>query len=198
LTDFEIIKLLLKSPIVLLIAIATWLLTYVFKYPIKKLTYKIKDDTKRKQINKLILLLPFIIAFAIVFVRNGILTKSWLKGIQNMLLTSFSSSVVAITIYNIFEGIRGKKTEYETTEEGKAIYNLLLVYARDKEKVKLLLNQCKENYFNGDATITETVKGFLPKNINQEVVIAITSSIEKYLKEKIKEKLEVKTVKPQN
>lgn len=197
-TDFEIIKLLLKSPIVLLIAIATWLLTYVFKYPIKKLTYKIKDDTKRKQVNKLILLLPFIIAFTIVFVRNGILTKAWLKGIQNMLLTSFSSSVVAITIYNIFEGIRGKKTEYETTEEGKALYNLLIVYAKDKDKAKLLLDQCKDNYLNGDATISETVKGFLPKDINQEVVIAITSSIEKYLKEKIKDKLEEKTVKPQN
>src|SRR5690554_6116439 len=140
--EYKIIELIMKTPIVLLIAIATWILTYIVKYPIKLLTKKIKDEALRKRVNKVIVLLPFIIAFAIVFVRNGILTKEWLKDIENLIAIAISSAVVAITIYNFFEGVRGKKTEYETTEEGKAIYNLLLVYARDKEKVKLLLDQC--------------------------------------------------------
>lgn len=193
--DFEIIKLVLASPIVLGVAVATWLLTYLIKYPIKKATSKIRNDTKRKQVNKLILLLPFIIACILIFVYNGLTTKQWLLGIEDMLLKAFSSSVLAITIYNIFEGIRGKKTEYETTEDGKALYNLLIVYAKDKDKVRLLLDQCKNNYLNGDATISETVKGFLPKNVDQDAILAITKGIEKYLKDKLKNnlKLEVKT-----
>src|SRR5690554_1548806 len=106
-----------------------------------------------------------------------------------MAVQAFSSSVLAITIYNIFEGVRGKKTEYETTEDGKALYNLLIVYAKDKDKVKLLLDQCKDNYLNGDATISETVKGFLPKEIDADAILAITKGIEKYLKETLQEKL---------
>ena len=193
--DFEIIKLVLASPIVLGVAVATWLLTYLIKYPIKKATSKIRNDTKRKQVNKLILLLPFIIACILIFVYNGLITKQWFTGLEDMAVQAFSSSVLAITIYNIFEGVRGKKTEYETTEDGKALYNLLIVYAKDKDKVKLLLDQCKNNYLNGDATISETVKGFLPKDVDQDTILAITNGIEKYLKDKLKNnlKLEVKT-----
>lgn len=187
--DFEIIKLVFSSPIILGIAVATWLLTYVVKYPFKKWTYKIKNEVKRKQVNKLILLLPFIIACILIFLHNGITTKEWLVGIENLALQAFSSSVLAITIYNIFEGVRGKKTEYETTEDGKALYNLLIIYAKDKDKVKLLLDQCKDNYLNGDATISETVKGFLPKEIDADAILAITKGIENYLKETLQEKL---------
>jgi len=181
--ELKLIELLMTQPFIFIaFAIAVWLLTYIVKMPIKKITNKIKDEKKKKLYNKWILLIPFILALIIFYVYYGLTTKLWLKGDYELILSSaFSIAVLSITIYNVFEGLKGKKTEYETTEDGQALYNLLLIYTKDKNKVKLLLEQCKENYNNASFEISDTVKGWLPGYVDDDVVNTIVKAIKNYL-----------------
>lgn len=180
--ELKLIELLMTEPLVFVaMAVGVWILTYFVKKPVKALTKKIKDEQKRKICNKWILLIPFVLALIIYFVYHGITTKKWLSDYELILSSAFSIAVLAITIYNVFEGIKGKKTEYETTDDGVALYNLLMIYAKDKQKVKLLLDQCKANLFKGVYTVADTVKGFLPEDTDPAVIDTITKTIEMYL-----------------
>ena len=180
--ELKLIELLMTEPVVF-VALATivWLLTYLVKKPIKIHTAKIKDDQKKKLVNKWILLIPFLLAFALYFAYNWFITRNWKMNYEVLFGGAFSIAVMAITIYNVFEGLRGKKSEYETDYDGLALYNLLLIYAKDKNKVKLLLDQCKANYTNHDYEISETVKGWLPANVDSDVVNTIVKAIEQYI-----------------
>lgn len=178
--ELKIVELLLQTPaIYLLFGLITWLLTYVVKLPIKKMTAKLPDE-KRKAANKLILFLPIFIGIAHVLVYFKIKNLSYAS--EDVLQKGFYVGMLAITIYAIFEGLRGKKTEYESDPEGIALYNLLLIYANDKNKVKLLLDQCRDNLDNKGYSIADTVKGFLPVETDAGVVDTIVKSIEKYFK----------------
>jgi len=181
--ELKLIELLMTEPLVFIgMAVLVWLLTYLVKIPIKKITAAAKDDKKRKLYNKWILLIPFILALTVYYVYYGLTFKIWVKVDYELILSSaFSIAVLAITIYNVFEGLRGKKTEYETTIDGQALYNLLLIYTKDKNKVKLLLEQCKENYSNASFEISDTVKGWLPGYVDDDVVNTIVKSIKLYL-----------------
>lgn len=180
--EFKLIELLMTEPLIFVgLAILVWLLTYLAKRPIKKITSLAKNEEKRKLYNKWILLIPFVLAVIVYYVYYGLTTKTWIKVNYELILSSaFSIAVLSITIYNVFEGIKGKKSEYETTEAGQALYNLLMVYAKDKNKVKLLLQQCEENYYKGSFDISETVKGWLPKEVDEDVVNAIVRGIKMY------------------
>ena len=180
--ELKLIELLMTEPFVFIaLAIAVWLLTYLLKKPIKNQTKKIKDPQKQKLANKWILLIPFFLAAIIFYIYNGLTTKTWTKDLELVFSSAFSIAVMSITIYNVFEGLKGKKSEYEVDSDGIALYNLLLIYARDKNKVKLLLDQCKSNYYNHDFEISDTVKGWLPAKVDSDVVNTIVKSIQAYL-----------------
>lgn len=181
--ELKLIELLMTEPLIFVgLAVLVWLLTYLIKRPIKKATTLVKDEKKRKLYNKWILLIPFLLAVIVYYVYYGLTTKTWIKVDYELILSSaFSIAVLSITIYNVFEGIKGKKTEYETTEDGLALYNLLVIYAKDKNKVKMLLEQCEENYYKGSFEISETVKGWLPAQVDQDVVNTIVKAIKSYL-----------------
>jgi len=181
--ELKLIELLMTEPLIFVgLAILVWLLTYAIKRPIKKATSLVKDEKKRKLYNKWILLIPFVLAVILYYIYYGLTTKIWIKvDIQLILSSGFSIAVLSITIYNVFEGIKERKTEYETTEDGIALYNLLMVYAKDKTKVKLLLEQCEENYYKGSFDISDTVKGWLPAFVDQDVVNTIVKAIKSYL-----------------
>lgn len=173
------------------LAVLVWLLTYLVKRPIKKATALVKSEEKRKLYNKWILLIPFVLAVIVYYVYYGLTTKIWIKVDYALILSSgFSIAVLSITIYNVFEGIKGKKSEYETTVDGLALYNLLIIYSKDKNKVKMLLQQCEENYYKGSFDISETVKGWLPKEVDEDVVNTIVKGIKSYF-DNIKNKKEL-------
>lgn len=189
--ELKLIELLMTEPFVFIaLAVAVWLLTYIVKKPIKNYTALIKDETKKKLANKWILLIPFVLAFIVYYIYNGITTKVWTKGFEGILGAAFSIAVLSITIYNVFEGLKGKKTEYEITQDGLALYNLLLVYTKDKNKVKLLLDQCKDNFYHHDFEISDTVKGWLPATVDEDVVNTIVKSIKVYLENQVKEEID--------
>lgn len=188
--ELKLIELLMTEPFVFIaLAIAVWLLTYLIKKPIKNHTKQIKDPQKQKLANKWILLIPFFLAAIIFYIYNGLTTKVWTKDLELIFSSAFSIAVMAITIYNVFEGIKGKKTEYETSVDGVALYNLLLIYAKDKNKVKLLLDQCRDNFTNQEYEISDTVKGWLPANVDADVINTIVKSIKTYLEKAKKEEV---------
>lgn len=189
--ELKLLELLLTQPVIFaLLGLIVCLLTYVVKAPIKARTAKIKDEQKRKIANKWILTIPFVLALILYFIYRGVTEKKWLVEYELLTSSAFSIAALAITIYNIFEGIKGRKSEYETDDDGFALYNLLLVYAKDKNKVKLLLDQCKANYEKGSFEINDTVKGWLPDNIDADTVNTIVKTIKKYLDLKQAQKLE--------
>lgn len=191
--ELKLIELLMTEPFIFIfLAVAVWLLTYIAKKPIKKATSKIKDPQKQKLANKWILLIPFVLALIIFYLYNSLTTKQWLSDFELIFSSAFSIAVMSITIYNVFEGLKGKKTEYEVDSDGIALYNLLLIYARDKNKVKLLLDQCKSNYYNHDFEISDTVKGWLPAKVDNDVVNTIVKSIQAYLEKINPSKGEIK------
>lgn len=180
--EFKLIELLMTSPLIYVaFAIAVWLLTYLFKQPVKFYTAKIKDEKTRKLVNKWILLIPFVLALVLVIVYYGLATNVWFDDWEKLLSDAFSIAMLSIVIYNVFQDIKGKKSEYEITEDGKQVFALLYVYAKDKNKVRMLLDQCKENYNNSNFTISDTVKGWLPEKVDEDVVNTIVKAIKIYL-----------------
>jgi len=181
--DLKLLELLLTYPAIFLVfGIAVWLLTYLLKKPIKNSTSKIKNEQRRKKINKWILLIPFFLGLVIAFIYNGIETKTWLSNYDKIVTNAFKIAAIAIVLYNFVEGLRGKKTEYELTEDGRALYELIKIYAKDTSKVKILLDQCKDNWFNKAFSIAETVKGFLPGDVDPDVINTVVKSIERYFR----------------
>lgn len=188
--ELKLIELLMTEPFVFIaLAIAVWLLTYLLKKPIKSQTKKIKDPQKQKLANKWILLIPFFLAVVLFYIYNGFMTKIWTKDMELVFSSGFSIAVMSITIYNVFEGLKGNKSEYEIDPDGIALYNLLLIYAKDKNKVKLLLDQCRDNFTNHEYEISDTVKGWLPANVDADVINTIVKSIQGYLEKTKKEEI---------
>lgn len=180
-SELKLIELLMTQPFLYIgFGVLVWLLTYVVKRPIKKYTAKIRDEKTRKLANKWILLIPFALALICIIVYNGIFAKLWFYDWETMLSEAFSVAMLSIVIYNVFQDLRGKKSEYETTEDGRHVFNLLLVFAKDRSKVKMLLDQCKENYEKGFYSISDTVKAWLPENVDQDVVNTVVKVIKGY------------------
>lgn len=183
--ELKLIELIMTTPgIFLIFALVVWLLTYIVKKPIKRITSKIKDEKKRKLYNKWILVIPFILATIVLILYHGFRYNEWFTDFDVLMSEAFSVAVFSIVIYNIFADITGKKSEYETTDDGKQLFNLLLVYAKDKNKVKMLLDQCRENFYKGSFTITDTVKAWLPESADAEVVNTIVKVITAYFDSK--------------
>lgn len=180
--EIKLLELLMTKPALFVaFGFIVFLLTYLLKKPIKHYTARIKDEQKRKLTNKWILLIPFALALLVYFIYHGFVTKEWFSEGELVFSSAFSIAAMAITIYNVFEGLKGKKSVYETDADAIALYNLLLVYAEDKTKVKLLLDQCKENYKEGKFELSETIKGWLPPNVEPETVTTLAKVIKKYL-----------------
>lgn len=188
--EIKLLELLFTQPaIYAVLGILVWALTYVVKRPIKAQTALIKDERKRKIANKWILLIPFILAMIVSVVYFRIISGNWLEDVEMILAKALTIAVISITWYNVFEGIRGKKSEYEHTDEGRALFDLLLVYSKDPVKVRLLMDQCKNNLENGAYSIKDTVKGFLPPGTEEFVFETIVKTIERYFIRKKEEVL---------
>lgn len=123
--EIKLIEMIMIQPFVFIaLAVLVWVLTYIIKKPIKKYTNKITDSQKKKLANKLILLIPFVLAAILFYVYNSIIEKTWKPDFEYILGSAFSIAALAITIYNVFEGLKGKKVnmKYLKMESHYTIY----------------------------------------------------------------------------
>lgn len=103
-------------------AVIIFLLTQLLKLPYKCLTKKIKNERKRKIANALILLLPFVFGVLFEFLYSTYYLQSTFT-----VITGLGYGTASISLYGIVERFFKVKINnpYETTEEGKAVTDLI-------------------------------------------------------------------------
>lgn len=112
-------------------AILIFLITFLFKYPYKKLTNKIKDEGKRKLANKAIVIFAFAISFALNFAYCHYFEMVFT--IQDSLRNALS----AIALHSALEiKSNGKVENVFNTVEGNQITDMAIEYVDKKSKTK--------------------------------------------------------------
>ena len=131
-----------------IMAVFIFLFTFVLKYPIKRITKRIKDEKKRKMANVTILLIPFLLGIFCEYAYTH-----WLLDvvIPFSLVSGLGYGTAAISLYGVVERFFGVKISnpYET-EEGQAVVTLVDKVAEDgkidendKDAVTEFLNMVK-------------------------------------------------------
>lgn len=103
-------------------AVIIFLITQVLKLPIKVCTKKIKNERLRKIVNATILLIPFGLGVLAEF-----LYATYYLHTAFTIITGLGYGTTGITLYSAVERFFKIKIDnpYTTTEEGKAVTNLI-------------------------------------------------------------------------
>jgi len=130
----------------ILISVGTPTLIYSFicmimvkytKIPFKIITEKcVKEDTKYK-LNKLIIFLPFGFGIGLAYFHKYVFNSD----ITNEQVFTLGATIgsTAILIYNIIEKSYNRKTEFDDTEAGTAIYQAMIMQLGTRDKALALL-----------------------------------------------------------
>ncbi len=97
-------------------------ITQLLKLPIKACTKRIKNERTRRIVNSTILLIPFILGLVAEF-----LYSTYYLHIAFMGITGLGYGAAGVSLYGIIERFFKIKVDnpYETTEEGKAVKDLV-------------------------------------------------------------------------
>lgn len=120
----EVIKQLLSNDYFVWCAMAViiFLVTQVLKLPIKHCTKKIKNERARKIVNATILLIPFCLGVLAEF-----LYTTYYLHTAFTVIAGLGYGTAGVSLYGIIERFFKVKVDnpYETTEEGKAVQELV-------------------------------------------------------------------------
>lgn len=128
----------------LIIGITVCILTMLIKFPIKKATSKL-EESKRKLINSLIIIIPITLSFAISLIYCGIVDNEWLSfNCLELFSSSCAISFVAYAFYErlkiVFKGLKSSPQIQETQESIKFLKNTIQALSEklniDKDKLK--------------------------------------------------------------
>lgn len=120
----EVIKKLLSSEYFVWCAMAViiFLITQVLKLPIKHFTSKIKNQRTRKIVNATILVIPFVLGVLFEF-----LYTTYYLHTAFTVIAGLGYGTAGISLYGVIERFFKVKIDnpYKTTEEGKAVQELI-------------------------------------------------------------------------
>lgn len=104
--------------------------TQLLKLPIKVCTKRIKNDRTRRIVNSTILLIPFMLGLVAEFLYSTYYLHIAFTGI-----TGLGYGAAGVSLYGIVERFFKVKIDnpYETTEEGKAVKELVEKVQEDKK-----------------------------------------------------------------
>lgn len=99
-------------------AVVVFILTNLFKIPIKHFTNKISDERKRRMANIVILVIPFVLGVALDFVYS-----TFYLHIMFSVIRGIGYGSAGISLYGVVERFFKVKTnnEWENTEDGRQI-----------------------------------------------------------------------------
>lgn len=125
----------------LIIGIAVCIFTMLIKFPIKKATSKL-EESKRKLINSLIIIIPITLSFAISLIYCGIVDNEWLS--FNCLELFSSSCAISFVAYAFYERLKivfkGLKSSSQTQESMQFLKNTIRTLSEklniDKDRLK--------------------------------------------------------------
>lgn len=193
--DNQIIELLkYLSAEALIIAIISFVLTMLIKYPIKKLTSKLIEE-KRKAVNIVILFIPALLSFILSLLYFGVLKSDWRAFV--IIDTALSGWLISLTIYAVYEriviiikAVKNGKTEIngelasETINFIKSNIETLTTTLKEKEnkleaissKLKTL-NQVKENIIS-DTSAEKDISKLSETNIEIQTLVNEETSLQ--------------------
>ncbi len=127
----EVLKIILANKEVVLIGacVFTFFITQVLKLPIKHFTKKIGNETTRKLVNSVILLIPFIFGCFYEFLYS----HYYLHEVFSI-ARGISYGASGISLYACVErffGVKKSKNVYKETETGKAVVEFVQKVAKD-------------------------------------------------------------------
>lgn len=108
--------------------------TQLLKLPIKHFTNKIKNERARKIVNAIILLIPFGLGILLDFLWTTYYLRQQVYEISQI-ITGLGYGTAGISLYGVIERFFKIKTNnpYKTTEEGKAVKELVDSITEDKK-----------------------------------------------------------------
>ena len=186
--DDQIIELLkYLSAEALIIAVISFVLTMIIKYPIKKMTSRLTEE-KRKAVNIVILFIPALLSFILSLLYFGIFKSDWTT--FAIVDTGLSGWFISLTIYAIYEriviiikAVKNGKIEMnselasETINFIKSNIETLTTTLKEKEnkletissKLKIL-NQVKEKIIS-DTSIEKDISKLSETNIETQILV---------------------------
>ncbi len=108
-----------------IMAVVIFLLTQLIKQPVKALTKKIKNETTRKRVNAVILLIPFVLGVVIDFFYSTFYLHTAFIAINGL-----GWGTASISLYSIIERIFQVENPYNT-EQGKKAVTLIDKISQD-------------------------------------------------------------------
>jgi len=139
----EIVKLFSTySYVPIILGLIVCLFVYILKIPIKKLTIKITNEAKRKKVNIIIYILPFIVGIGVLWLYS-IIFKTEFNCVIGLQVGG-----IAIVIYNLLERFKKGKVETFTNEVfvEKVTETLTAETKTDKEKKEEVTDAIKDLY----------------------------------------------------
>lgn len=114
--------------VVIAVAVIIFGITQLLKLPIKHFTNKIEDETTRKIVNLVILLIPFGIGLLFEFLYGTFYLHTGFD-----IIAGLGYGASGISLYGIIERFFGIKVKnpYTDTEEGQAVIDLVQDVAQD-------------------------------------------------------------------
>lgn len=174
--------------------VITMFLVNMLKLPIKHFTAKIKADDTRKTLNKIILALPIFVGFGVYCFGEIVIFQKAFE-LATFMAKGISIGGVAVFIYMIVEGKKGKVTEYEVDEDGKLLLSQLQLAAGNEQNAIALFEKCRDKTINEITVIlngwsnANDINFIAPKLIKYFADIKAKQEAEKKAAEKPKEVL---------
>lgn len=189
--EYDILNLLSEFSIeTLIISTVIFLMTMIIKYPIKKSTHKV-NETKRKTINSVIVLIPALLSTIITISYYKISYNLWFS--PSILKIIISSWLLSLSIYSIYERLKlilvnfiNKKSDDKLIQDTKKeIKSLLSKLKLDKEsmsklqkEIDFITNENKKNIESKNNLTTIFESNIEIANLNDKKI-----SLEKEIKE---------------
>ncbi len=170
------------SPEVLLIALGSFILTYIVKKPIKMATNDLKENI-REVVNVLIMFIPLILSFLATLFYNGIVTGEWLS--LRVIDDALTSWLLSLTLYAIISktlilliGLKSGKITINSTETkeiltdiNKTVKIAKKISSKDKRELKNIAKKIKTLISSRDLLLKDSNNIDLTKVsvLNQEI-----------------------------
>jgi len=180
----EIFKIFISTgPSALVYSFICMIMVKYAKIPFKNITDKcVKEDTKYK-LNKLIIFLPFIFSIGLAYFDKYIFNPA----ISNEQVFALSATIgsTAILIYNILSKAYNRKTEFDDTEAGSAIYQAMIMQLGTRSQALAMLQTiAKITDMNCDTALSD-IKNILTGIIPSDTIDFFAKKIHDYFKSKI-------------
>ena len=177
----------------ILISVGTPTLIYSFicmvmvkftKIPFKNITEKCKKEDTKYKLNKLIIFLPFIFGVGLAYFDRYVFSSNLTN--EQVFTLGATIGSTAILIYNIIEKSYNRKTEFDDTEAGTAIYQAMIMQLGTRDKALALLQTVAQVVGNNkNENQLEEIKVILSGIIPDNTIDFFALQLYNYFKGKI-------------